>query len=233
MLYAACFGDSLIEGFPYGKRASWCAAAEEFTAGDGKRALKLLNYGLCGDCTDDILDRLRQYRPTLPPYVGHIIFLGGANDIIQGVPRTATAAAAARAAAFCEEEGLRLGVVLPFISGEEELNRYLYPLREALAAELCPPFAFSICSRLWEKILSVCAKPTSTGSIPLAPLMRPWGVTPLLFCKNGWKKKLEVLCPELKARGPRFVKKIFLCYNVPREELRLRSKTKTFSKSFA
>ncbi len=185
MLYAACFGDSLIEGFPYGKRASWCAAAEEFTAGDGKRALRLLNYGLCGDRTDDILDRLRQYRPTLPPYVSHIIFLGGANDIIQGAARSSTVATFVKASAFCEEEGLRLGVVLPFISGEEGLNRYLYPLREALATELPPSVRlFDLQPALGEDVISLrkayidgvhptCAAYAALGRFA-APLLQKW-----------------------------------------------------------
>ena len=53
MQTVACFGDSLIYGFPFGPRTSWLAEAEKVT-GD-----KFLNYGVCGDCTDDILFRLQ------------------------------------------------------------------------------------------------------------------------------------------------------------------------------
>ncbi len=136
MLYGACFGDSLIEGYPFGPRAGWCAAAEEATAQAGARALRLLNYGLCGDCVGDILARLRQYRPVLPPYVGHIIFLGGANDCLQGLSQAATVAGIQAVAAYCAAQGLELAVVLPLLSGEASLNRSLSPLREAIAQAL-------------------------------------------------------------------------------------------------
>ena len=67
MQTVACFGDSLIYGFPFGPRISWLAEAEKLT-GD-----KFLNYGVCGDCTDDILSRLKnmplpaQDRSGFPP----------------------------------------------------------------------------------------------------------------------------------------------------------------------
>ena len=79
MQTVACFGDSLIYGFPFGPRISWLAEAEKLT-GD-----KFLNYGVCGDCTDDILSRLKTM--TLPAHIKHILFLGGANDIIQMHPQ--------------------------------------------------------------------------------------------------------------------------------------------------
>ena len=44
-----------------------------------------MNYGVCGDCTDDILSRL-QTMP-LPAHIKHILFLGGVNDIIQMRPQ--------------------------------------------------------------------------------------------------------------------------------------------------
>ena len=76
MKYIACYGDSLVQGFPFGPRYSWTAQVEKLTQ------IKMLNYGVCGDCCDDIIYRMRQYA--LPEYVQHVIFLGGANDILQG-----------------------------------------------------------------------------------------------------------------------------------------------------
>lgn len=67
MQTVACFGDSLIYGFPFGPRTSWLAEAEKVT-GD-----KFLNYGVCGDCTDDILFRLKTIP--LPAHIKHILFL--------------------------------------------------------------------------------------------------------------------------------------------------------------
>ena len=79
MYYLACFGDSLIQGFPFGNKASWVAELE------ATNEIKALNYGLCGDCSDDIFDRLRFMQ--LPEQVKHIVFLGGAGVSTEsGIP---------------------------------------------------------------------------------------------------------------------------------------------------
>lgn len=122
MYYIACFGDSLIEGFPFGSDYSWIRQLE--SSGE----ITAYNYGLCGDCTDDIFDRMR-YRP-LPEQVKHILYLGGANDIIQGVPERFTVANVAKVVNWCEEKGYKLCLVLPFVSGDEVLNRKLLNLRQ-------------------------------------------------------------------------------------------------------
>lgn len=124
MYYAACFGDSLIQGFPFGARYSWTAAAEE--AG----RLRLLNYGLCGDCCDDILQRLQ--NTVLPEYVRHIIFLGGANDLLQMRPQKFILADLEKVYRWCEEKGYRLCIVLPLISSEPELNIHLEKLKSSI-----------------------------------------------------------------------------------------------------
>ena len=59
MHYIACYGDSLVQGFPFGPRYSWTAEVEKHTQ------IKMLNYGICGECCDDIVFRVRQYA--LPP----------------------------------------------------------------------------------------------------------------------------------------------------------------------
>ncbi|HAT98720.1 MAG TPA: lysophospholipase, partial [Acidaminococcaceae bacterium] len=43
----ACFGDSLIEGFPFAQENSWVAQVEKVTE------LRMLNHGVCGECCDD------------------------------------------------------------------------------------------------------------------------------------------------------------------------------------
>ena len=53
MKYIACYGDSLVQGFPFGPRYSWTAQVEKLTQ------IKMLNYGVCGDCCDDIIYRMR------------------------------------------------------------------------------------------------------------------------------------------------------------------------------
>ena len=76
----ACFGDSLIEGFPFAPENSWIAQVQKNTG------IRMLNHGICGECCDDIKDRLI-WRP-LPEDVSHVLFEGGMNDIIQGCPLT-------------------------------------------------------------------------------------------------------------------------------------------------
>lgn len=124
MYYLACFGDSLIQGFPFGNKASWVA---ELEATD---EIKALNYGLCGDCTDDIFDRLRMLY--LPENVRHILFLGGANDILQGVPEKFTLEVFRKLIAWCDAKNYKLCIVLPLISSDDFLNRKLLNLRQEL-----------------------------------------------------------------------------------------------------
>lgn len=124
MLYIACFGDSLIQGFPFGKEVSWVAQLE------ATQEIKALNYGLCGDCADDIFDRLRFVH--LPENVSHIVFLGGANDVIQGVPEKFTLGIFKKLADWCVDKNYKLCIVLPFVTSDECLNRRILNLRQEL-----------------------------------------------------------------------------------------------------
>ncbi len=121
MKYIACYGDSLIYGFPFGIDYSWTAQAEKILS------VKMLNYGVCGDCCDDIIFRVRQYR--LPIYVKHILFLGGANDILQGRKLAAIMDDYHRLVEFCKEKQYFLCVVLPLLSCDAYLNNHLFNLR--------------------------------------------------------------------------------------------------------
>lgn len=133
MQYIACYGDSLVQGFPYGPKYSWTAAVEKA----GK--IKMLNYGLCGDCCDDILFRVRQYA--LPEYVKNILFLGGANDILQGRRQEDILEDYHRLLAWCAEKRYALCVALPLISSDEYFNRRLLQLRQDVEL-LCVGKAF-------------------------------------------------------------------------------------------
>lgn len=126
MDYIACFGDSLVQGFPYGTSSSWVAKAEALSLGQ----LKLYNYGLCGDCCDDIFYRMR-IRP-IPPEVRYILFLGGANDSLQNCPYEYTMDSFAKMVKWSEDNNYKLGIILPFISTEEFYNRKLLNYRQDL-----------------------------------------------------------------------------------------------------
>lgn len=124
MYYLACFGDSLVQGFPFGSEASWIVELEK----DNK--IRALNYGLCGDCVDDIFDRMR-FR-YLPEEVRHILFLGGANDALQGVPERFTLDKLKQMVQWCEEKHYKLCIVLPLISSDSYLNRRLENLKQEI-----------------------------------------------------------------------------------------------------
>lgn len=127
MKYIACFGDSLVQGFPFGNKYSWVQHA----GAAGK--FGVINYGLCGDSCDDIFERMRY--TVLPDYVQHILFLGGANDIIQMRPQSVILSDVRKMAHWCAERGYKLCLTLPLISGEQGLNSHLIELKARMQDE--------------------------------------------------------------------------------------------------
>lgn len=121
MKYIACFGDSLVQGFPFGNKYSWVQHA------GAASKIGVLNYGLCGDCCDDIFERMGY--TLLPEYVEHVLFLGGANDIIQMRPQSVILDDMQKMADWCAGKGYKLCLVLPLISGEPQLNIHLTELK--------------------------------------------------------------------------------------------------------
>ena len=169
MKYVACYGDSLVQGFPFGPRYSWTAQVEKLTQ------IKMLNYGVCGDCCDDIIYRMRQYA--LPEYVQHVLFLGGANDILQGRRIEDISRDYKRVLEWCEEKHYSLCVVLPFISTEQALNRQLLNLRQE-AEHICGGKAFLLIYSLSsEWTPAPASRPTLTAFIPNLRRMRRWEAT--------------------------------------------------------
>lgn len=70
----ACLGDSLTWGFPYGTPYSWVNLVSQRTG------LKMINLGLNGNTTEDMLHRFPfQVLPAKPT---HVVLMGGTNDII-------------------------------------------------------------------------------------------------------------------------------------------------------
>jgi len=134
MHYIACFGDSLIQGFPFGPDCSWCATAEE------NSNFRLLNYGVCGECCNDIFHRLIS-TPLSEKVIG-IIFLGGANDMLLGINPDQSVNFIKQSAKWSNEHKLLFAVVLPLISNDLELNQKLLTLSELIKKEL--PDVFQI-----------------------------------------------------------------------------------------
>lgn len=120
----ACFGDSLIYGFPFSPEYSWTAVLEK------KHGVMVINEGVCGATTDDILDNMRY--TLLPEAVKHVLFFGGANDVIQCCPGKATLEIIERVKGLAREKGWKLCIVLPLLSGDASVNEKMEALREEI-----------------------------------------------------------------------------------------------------
>ena len=124
----ACFGDSLIYGFPYGPASSWLVRVEELCPN-----LRLLNYGTCGATCDDINDNL--FQTVLPQEVSCILYLGGANDLLQRRPLKFIVGDIIKAAKWSSVHTYPFILVLPWQSSDTDFNHKLMLLRSSLMQE--------------------------------------------------------------------------------------------------
>lgn len=120
----ACYGDSLIQGFPFMKENSWVATAERTGAGTWE------NHGICGECCDDITDRVLRRRNWNDARL--LLYEGGMNDIIQGVPLPFSLGQMERARRCAAEAGLPTLFVLPWYCAAAELNPFIRRLRDGM-----------------------------------------------------------------------------------------------------
>jgi lysophospholipase L1-like esterase len=67
-----CLGDSITWGFPWGPEASWVKHAAE------KTGVSMINKGVNGDTTDDLIRRFNGDITALKP--SHVIMMAGTND---------------------------------------------------------------------------------------------------------------------------------------------------------
>jgi len=124
----ACFGDSLIYGFPFGKTQSWLAKIHEMDSN-----ITMLNYGEGGATCDDIFANIK--RTTLVAEVKHIMFLGGTNDILQNRPVKVILSDVKKATMWATDQGYSFGLVLPWLTAESSLNIKIEELREKLCSQ--------------------------------------------------------------------------------------------------
>lgn len=61
---------------------------------------------------------------TLPAHIKHILFLGGANDIIQMHPQKFNWKIWIKTLRYCQSKNFDLGIVLPLVTAESRLNEY-------------------------------------------------------------------------------------------------------------
>lgn len=122
-LRITCYGDSLIQGFPFTEEHSWVAAAGRGSAGTWE------NHGICGECCDDITERVLRQR-----WDGGrlLLYEGGMNDIIQGVPLSFSLEQMERARRHAAAAGAAAVFVLPWYCAAAELNPLVRRLRAAM-----------------------------------------------------------------------------------------------------
>lgn len=175
--WIACFGDSLIQGFPFNKNYSWIAEVEKH------ENIKMLNYGLCGDCCDDIFMRMK--NTMLPEYIRHIIFFGGANDLLQKRPQKVILEDLNSVYLWSMQNHYKLCIVLPWISGDSKFNVYLQELKKQIQDNLADKCylldvqsAIGTSSAELQKAYLDCVHPTSATYKNIgayaAPLIKEW-----------------------------------------------------------
>lgn len=127
MRTVACFGDSLIFGFPYGPKESWIAEVQ------AEIGVTMLNYGVCGDCCDDIVYRLKNMY--LPERTEGIVFWGGANDILNRRPQGFIIDDLKQALSYCTANKWPLAIVLPLYAANDDYNAQVELLRRRIQLE--------------------------------------------------------------------------------------------------
>lgn len=146
----ACFGDSLIYGFPFGKEYSWVAKVNIIA-----KNANLLNYGECGASCDDIVEKMMQ--TILPPKVEMIMFLGGANDLLQNRPLKVIIKDIERVLKWTCDFHYTLGIILPWLIAENSINIKMLELRRQIIEQFgsrCRVFDFQPAIGLEQKELS-------------------------------------------------------------------------------
>ncbi|NLL52866.1 MAG: lysophospholipase [Peptococcaceae bacterium] len=113
-------GDSITQGFPFSTKESWVYyAAQELD-------LDIINQGICGDLTRDMLRRFQQdvvaYNAT------HVIILGGTNDAALGYPLAEVSTNfTVMVDMACRHDIIPiLGLPIPFLVREEEVKLMSY-----------------------------------------------------------------------------------------------------------
>ena len=127
-----CVGDSLIAGFPYDSGSSWIAEVGRLTG------LAMINHGVCGECCDEITQRLDSLTALFQNGDGsaHVIFEGGMNDLLDGLSIDGAIDSMRLAKKICDERGAKIAFVMPWLVAASELDAKISRLREAMTRGL-------------------------------------------------------------------------------------------------
>ena len=124
----ACFGDSLVYGFPFGKEESWLTKINKLDSD-----ITLLNYGECGATCDDIFTKMK--GTALKTEVKYIMFLGGANDVLQNRPSKFVVSDVEQAIMWAACQGYIFALILPWLTAEASLNKKIEELRKKFSTQ--------------------------------------------------------------------------------------------------
>lgn len=125
ILKIIAIGDSITEGYPFSNQESWVEhLAQELKC-------QVINRGICGDYTVDMLRRFQ--RDVLDYSPSHVIILGGANDAYEKIPLESVSANFKAMEESCSQNGITpiFGLPTPSLLPDEEqfLSEYRYWLK--------------------------------------------------------------------------------------------------------
>ncbi|AGL01849.1 GDSL-type esterase/lipase family protein [Desulfoscipio gibsoniae] len=125
-----CLGDSITFGYPLGPEFSWVNHLYRRTG------INLVNRGVNGDTTLDMLRRYERYVPASK--VTHVHILGGANDAWMGLDMAATKRNIQEMVKLSRQQGIipMLGLVTPLTSDPIEGGTFLPFGMEAMVSWL-------------------------------------------------------------------------------------------------
>jgi len=108
-------GDSITQGFPYGPRESWVY----YTARELN--LNIINKGICGDLTWNMLKRFQLDVVASDPT--HVLILGGTNDAFLGCPLEEVSTNFTAMVEMACQHGITpvIGLPIPSLSEPEEV----------------------------------------------------------------------------------------------------------------
>lgn len=124
-------GDSITYGYPYQPEDSWTTQAA------ARLGITIINQGVCGETTGDMVNRFHQ--DVLPYHPSHVIIMGGTNDVFLGIVVREIIDNILLMVQMSRESGIipLLGVPIPinYYEDEQALQQYRRWLKQYAATE--------------------------------------------------------------------------------------------------
>lgn len=124
-------GDSITYGYPYRPEDSWTTQAAL------RLGITIINQGVCGETTGDMVNRFHQ--DVLPYHPSHVIIMGGTNDVFLGIVTREimnnTMIMVQRARESCIIPLVGVPIPVNYYEDEQALQQYRCWLKQYAAAE--------------------------------------------------------------------------------------------------